>query len=99
MNTVLVVLICTGVFFLCAGAVGIIRFTDTYSRMHAAGKCDTLGVLLVLIGLACYQGIGTTGLKIFLIAAFVFLTSPTATHVIARAALKHHFTVFPKEGP
>ena len=99
MNTVLVVLICTGVFFLCAGAVGIVRFTDTYSRMHAAGKCDTLGVLLVLVGLACHEGFATTGLKILLIAVFVFLTSPTATHVIARVAHKHHLAVFPKEGP
>jgi multicomponent Na+:H+ antiporter subunit G len=43
MTIVGMVLICGGVFFLLTGAVGLIRFPDIYTRMHAAGKCDTLG--------------------------------------------------------
>ena len=82
-------LICSGVFFLFMGAVGLIRFPDFYTRMHAAGKCDTLGSLLVLTGLALHEGIGLASAKLLIIAVFIFFTSPTATHAIARAAHKN----------
>ena len=42
-----ITLLSLGVLFLLLGAVGIVRFPDCYTRMHAAGKCDTLGALLV----------------------------------------------------
>ena len=84
-----VALVCTGVFFLLMGAIGLLRFPDFYSRMHAAGKSDTLGSLLVLAGLAFYEGIDLTSVKILSVALFIFVTSPTATHAIARAALQN----------
>ena len=86
MNLVSGFLVVSGVFFLFMGAVGLIRFPDFYTRMHAAGKCDTLGSLLVLTGLACYGGLNLASVKILLIALFIFLTSPTATHAMACAA-------------
>ena len=92
-----VILVCSGAFFLFMGAVGLLRFPDFFTRMHAAGKCDTLGSLLLLTGLACYGGVNLASLKILLIALFIFLTSPTATHAIARAALKHKEAHWPKE--
>ena len=82
-------IVLVGVFFLIMGGVGLVRFPDFYTRMHAAGKCDTLGVLLVLIGLAVYEGLSLASAKILLIAVFMFLTSPTATHAVARAAFTH----------
>lgn len=90
MTIVAVVLICSGVFFLFMGALGIIRFPDFYTRMHAAGKCDTLGSLLILTGLACAEGLHLSSLKLLVIALFIFFTSPTATHAIARAAHKNN---------
>ena len=89
MTVIAVVLVCSGVFFLLMGAVGIIRFPDFYTRMHAAGKCDTLGSLLILTGLACAEGLHLSSLKLLVIALFIFFTSPTATHAIARAAHKN----------
>ena len=102
-----------GLFFLAMGAIGLLRFPDYYTRMHAAGKCDTLGSLLVIIGLAAYH-FGDEGgfivyghfnwatllvcLKLVIIAVFVFLTSPTATHAIARAAFKNRMPLWTKEG-
>jgi len=86
MTIVAAFLICSGVFFLFMGAVGLIRFPDFYTRMHAAGKCDTLGSLLILTGLACAEGFHLSSLKLMVIALFIFFTSPTATHAIARAA-------------
>ena len=89
MTAVAAVLVCLGVFFLLMGAVGLVRFPDFYARMHAAGKCDTLGALLVLVGLAAFHGVSLPSAKILLIAVFVFLTSPTATHAVARAAARN----------
>jgi multicomponent Na+:H+ antiporter subunit G len=89
MTVIAVVLVWSGVFFLFTGAVGIIRFPDFYTRMHAAGKCDTLGSLLILAGLAIAEGFHLSSLKLMVIALFIFFTSPTATHAIARAAHKN----------
>ena len=97
MTALAVVLVCAGVFFLLMGAIGLLRFPDFYTRMHAAGKCDTLGSLLLLTGLACFGGIDLASVKILLIALFIFLTSPTATHAIARAALTHNVPLWTKE--
>jgi len=82
-------LIACGVFFFFTGAIGLIRFPDLYTRMHAAGKCDTLGGFLVLTGLACLGGLTLASLKIVMVALFVLITSPTATHAIARAAKRN----------
>lgn len=89
-------LVVLGVFFLFIGAVGLIRFPDFYARMHAAGKCDTLGSLLLLAGLAWYGGVTLTSVKILAIAVFLFVTSPTATHAMARAALRQSETDGPE---
>ena len=85
------------VFFLLAGVIGLFRFPDFYTRMHAAGKCDTLGSLLVVSGLAVYTGFTLGSFKIIFIAVFVFLTSPTATHAIARAAFKNKLPLWTKD--
>ena len=78
-----------GVVLLLAGSLGLVRFPDLYSRMHAAGKCDTLGPLLLLTGLAVHQGFELASVKLLIVAGFIFITSPTATHAIARAAYRN----------
>ena len=97
MTGLVMTLVGLGVFFLLMGAVGLLRFPDFYTRMHAAGKCDTLGTLLVVTGLAFHGGVGLPSVKMLLIAVFIFLTSPTATHAIARAALKNNVALWTKE--
>lgn len=76
-----------GLFLFISGTLGLIRLPDFYSRMHATGKCDTLGALLVLTGLAIYNGFNLVSLKILFIVVFIFVANPTATHAIGRAAL------------
>ncbi len=76
----------TGFFFILAGAVGILRLPDFYSRLHAMGKCDTLGVSLLLGALALAEGVSLVSAKILLILVFVALANPTATHALGRAA-------------
>ena len=81
-----VILISGGVFFLFIGSIGLIRLPDFFSRCHATGKADTLGVMLVLAGLIVYEGWTLNSVKMLIILAFVALTNPTATHALARAA-------------
>jgi multicomponent Na+:H+ antiporter subunit G len=97
MTLLSVAFICAGVFFLFMGAIGMLRFPDFYTRMHAAGKCDTLGSLLVFMGLALYGGVNLSSVKIMLIGVFIFVTSPTATHAIARSAFKNEMPMWTKE--
>ena len=75
-----------GTAILLAGAVGVLRFPDLYSRLHPAGLCDTLGQALVLLGLVLLAGFSLVSLKLLLIMFFIFLLNPTATHAIARGA-------------
>lgn len=72
-------------------AVGVLRFPDFYTRMHAASITDTLGAAALLVGMALVAPeYGSATLivvfKLFMIGLFLFLTGPTATHAIANAA-------------
>ena len=96
MNIACIILLSLGVLFLLFGAIGILLFPDCYTRMHAAGKCDTLGALLVVSGLAFYHGVSLESAKILFVAVFIFLTSPTATHAIARSALRNELPLWTK---
>ncbi len=98
MTVLAMALVGGGVFFMVTGAVGMVRFPDVYTRMHAAGKCDTLGSLLVLTGLACHEGFALVSAKLLIVAAFILVTSPTATHAIARAARRNRLEPWTGEG-
>lgn len=77
-----------GVFFLGVGTVGLLRMPDAYTRLHTATKCDTLGAGLVLLGLAVFHGWSLFSLKLFILTVFLWISAPTAAHVMARAALR-----------
>lgn len=83
-----IALLAAGLFFSGVASLGVLRLPDFYARLHAVGKAETLGVLLTLTGLAVWQGLTLTTLKLLFVAVFFFLTNPTATHAIARAALR-----------
>ncbi len=76
----------TGVFFFAVGTVGLLRLPDPFSRMHATTKCDTLGEGLILLALIVYFGPTLVSVKLLLIIVFIWLTNPTAAHIIARAS-------------
>ena len=84
-------LISVGLFAICVGVLGLFRFRYVLNRMHAAALVDTLGVLGVLMGLMLLCGIGVTTGKLFLIVVFLWLTSPIATHLIAKMELLTNF--------
>ncbi len=84
-----VILLLVGAAFVVIGNVGLVRLPDFYTRLHAAGLTDTLGATLVLGGLAVEAGLTLVTVKLLLIMVFVFFTSPTATHALAKTALHH----------
>ena len=86
-----------GGFICVSGAIGMHRFPDFFSRMHAASVTDTLGGSLILVGLMLQlDGEYTVLVKLILIVLFILLTSPTASHALAKAAL--HGGLRPKLG-
>ena len=93
MSIIAAVLIVLGLFFFSAGTIGILRLPDFYTRLHAAGKCDSLAAVLFFTGIALYTlqdlsfGSILLAIKLLLVAVFVFIASPTATHAITEAAL------------
>ncbi len=80
------VLLLSGVALALIAGLGLVRFPDVFSRMHAATKPTTLGVLLVTVGAALQVDTGGDRVKLLLVAAFQFLTAPVAAHMIGRAA-------------
>jgi multicomponent Na+:H+ antiporter subunit G len=88
-----------GSFFLLVGSIGLIRFPDFYSRCHATGKSDTLGVMLVILGLILIEGFTLNSAKLLLILTFVGLTNPTATHALAQAAFRFGLKVWFRKPP
>ncbi len=85
---IVIALLILGIFFFTVGVIGLIRFPDVYSRMHATTKCDTLGAGLVLFALILAQPFTVASAKIFFIILFIWITNPTTAHIIAKAAYK-----------
>ena len=75
-----------GSTFCIIGGIGLIRLPDFYSRIHGGGITDTLGAGLVMLGLMLQAGWSLVTVKLVLIMLFLLLTSPVASHAIARAA-------------
>jgi multicomponent Na+:H+ antiporter subunit G len=78
----------SGTAFLMISALGLIRFPDFWTRAHAVAKAETLGLVLVFIGLIVLNRFGPGSLQLALIAAFSLLVNPTAIHALARSALR-----------
>ena len=82
------VLIGVGLFFMAVTAIGLIRLPDFYSRAHASSKTETLGLGLLLGGLALHEGATLVSLKMVLGLLFIFIANPVAAHVLSRSALQ-----------
>ncbi|MEJ2577153.1 MAG: monovalent cation/H(+) antiporter subunit G [Gammaproteobacteria bacterium] len=76
-----------GAFLGISGALGILRFPDFYSRLHAAGVTDTLCAALILTGLMLQAGLSLISVKLVFVLGFLWYTSPVASHALASAAL------------
>jgi multicomponent Na+:H+ antiporter subunit G len=81
-----IVAIVAGAFFYLAGTVGLLRFPDAYTRLHALTKADNLGLVLVVIGLLPQVDGVLTALKLLLVWLLVLLASSTVGQMMARVA-------------
>ena len=83
---VIVVLLGLGVFFTLVSTVGVLRLPDIYARAHTASQTDTLGAGFALAAVAVAFGWQQAAVYVVLLLFFVFITTPTAAHAIARSA-------------
>lgn len=81
-----IVAIAAGALFYLAGTVGLLRFPDAYTRLHALTKADNLGLVLIVIGLLPQVDGVLAGLKLVLVWLLVMLSSAAVSQLIARSA-------------
>lgn len=80
-----VLLVAAGCLFFLAGTVGLLRLPDFFCRLHATTKCDAVGAVLILLGVALVAGVDGQTVRIVALIALISISSPTAGHALARA--------------
>jgi multicomponent Na+:H+ antiporter subunit G len=86
LNAIGASLVVFGAALAIVGAIGVLRFPDFYTRIHAASITDTGGATLAIAGLAMISGASLVTIKLVIIWVFIMATSPTAAHALASAA-------------
>ena len=85
---IVLVLILLGSIFILIAAIGLLRFSDVFSRMHATTKATSFGLLLILTGVALHFLSLVALIKAVLVLTFIYLTAPLAAHSISRTINK-----------
>jgi multicomponent Na+:H+ antiporter subunit G len=91
------ILLLTGGAFGVIGGLGLLRFPDFYTRLHAAGVTETLCAILIILGLVLQAGFSLLTIKLVLILLFLLFTAPTASHALARAAMIDQEEAYPPD--
>ncbi|WP_308910947.1 monovalent cation/H(+) antiporter subunit G [Pseudokordiimonas caeni] len=86
LSVVSTLLVVSGGLFVLVGGIGLLRFPDLFTRMHAASVTDAMGPLLILGGLMLEAGWSLATAKLLIILVFFLFTTPTATYALANAA-------------
>ena len=84
---VIAILMLGGSFFIFVASVGMVRFTDLFSRMHASTKAMSFGILLLIAGVCIFFNVWSVYLKAALIIIFIYLTAPLAAHAITKSVI------------
>ncbi|MFC1994589.1 monovalent cation/H(+) antiporter subunit G [Chloroflexota bacterium] len=97
-DIIVTIFLTIGLFFILTGAIGLLRFPDVYSRIHATGLASTLGIGSVLIASLIYFSFNTHvfSVKELLVLGFLLLTAPVATHMIGQAAYRTGVSLWQK---
>jgi len=77
-----------GSLLVLISSLGMLRFPDLFTRIHASSVATTFGAICVVIGLILYNGTDAVIFKLALMLLFLLFTGPTSTHALARAALE-----------
>ena len=86
LNGLTIVAVCAGAFFFLAGTVGLLRFPDALSRLHALTKADNVGLGVVVLGLLFQVGGVFAALKLIGVWLLTLLAAATVSQLLARAA-------------
>lgn len=89
MNITSALFLLIGSFFCISGGVGILRFPDFYTRMHAVGVTETLATAMILIGLILHNPDFLVDIKLMIILLMTLFISPSASHALANAAMRN----------
>ncbi len=81
-------LMLAGLAFMLLGSMGLVRLPDFFARTHAASKVDTVGIVVLLIGIAVLEGVTLNSGKLVVAVLFLMLTNPVSAHALTRAALR-----------
>ena len=81
-------LLLLGLFFMMVSVKGVIKFPDFFSRLHAIGLGQSLGMGFCCLGMFIYQGPNITGLKILMVLFASMLAGPIGTHIVERGAFR-----------
>lgn len=82
-----VVLITIGLFICVMTVVGLYRFRTTINRMHAGAMADSLGVLVIMVGLIVLCGVTVQSAKLLATVCFLWMVNPLSSHLIAKTEL------------
>ncbi len=80
------ILLISGVFFGLSGAIGIFKFPDFFTRIHAASITDSIATIFIVSGLLLQTSFDLNTAKLIFILVFLMITSPTASHALAKSA-------------
>lgn len=86
-NFIVAILALAGLVFMAISFLGIVRFPDFFTRLHAQGVGDTLGALLLILAMMVATGFKLISLKIFLLFFIIMLTNPLGTNLMMIAAI------------
>jgi len=81
------ILIVIGLGFIASGIVGLIRFRNFYTKIHASGVIECCGIPFCLVGLSFLQSDFSSAFKLIIITIGILLLSPVSMHALARASV------------
>lgn len=87
----------SGAFFMLVASIGIVRFPDIYTRMHALAKAATMGIALLTIAVAIYYDNVTITSLVIGINIFLLLTAPIATHILGKVVVEQGYAMWQRE--
>lgn len=88
------ILLIIGALFFMAGTLGLLRFPDVFTRLHALTKADNVGLGLIVFGLALQSGSWAIAAKLFLIWILVMMSGSSIAYLIARNSLKRNVAIW-----
>ena len=79
-----------GSILILVGSIGLLRLPDVFSRIHAVGMIDTAGIGFIILGLLLHSGFSNTSIKLIIMGAILFFTSPISGHAVAISAKQNN---------